>query len=155
MCGMRRIVISDTSCLIAIEKTAGLELLRRLYTEVTVPDQVAEEYGKPLLEWIRKTPIASEMTYRFFKETLGSGEAAAISLALEYEKDCLVLVDDMKARKTAEMFGISITGVLGVFIRAKKCGVIEEVRPMIGKLREIGFYFNQRMERKILDMAGE
>jgi len=26
---------------------------------------------------------------------------------------------------------------------------------MIETLREIGFYFSQRMERKILDMAGE
>ncbi|MCL2348376.1 MAG: DUF3368 domain-containing protein [Planctomycetaceae bacterium] len=34
-------------------------------------------------------------------------------------------------------------------------GFIKEIRPMIETLREIGFYFSQRMERKILDMAGE
>ena len=151
---MPDIVISDTSCLIAIEKTTGLELLRQLYAEITVPDQVAEEYGKPLPEWIRQVTPASQTVFLLFNETLGAGEAAAISLALEY-KNCRVLIDDMKARKTAAMLGIPVTGVLGVLLRAKERGFIKEVRPMIEKLREIGFYFNRRMERKILDMAGE
>jgi len=149
-----KIVISDTSCLIAIEKTVGLELLRQLYTEITIPDQVAEEYGKPLPEWIRQTTIASQTTFRLFEESLGTGEAAAISLALEY-KDCRVLIDDLKARKVATMLGIPITGVLGVLLRAKNRGIIKEIRPLIEKLREIGFYFSQHIEQKILDMAGE
>ena len=151
---MPKIVISDTSCLIAIEKTAGLELLRQLYSEITIPDQVAEEYGKPLPDWVKQTTIASQSMFQLFKETLGAGEAAAISLAMEFE-DCRVLVDDMKARKIATALGINITGVLGVLLRAKEGGIIKEIRPMIEKLREIGFYFSQRIERKILDMAGE
>ena len=61
----------------------------------------------------------------------------------------------MKARKFATTLGIPVTGVLGVLIRAKERGIIKEVRPMVEKLREIGFYFSQRVERKILEMAGE
>ena len=151
---MPDIVISDTSCLIAIEKTAGLELLRKLYKEITVPDQVAEEYGHPLPEWIRQTTLAPQTIFQLLNKTLGAGESAAISLALEY-KGCRVLVDDMKARKFAATLGIPVTGVLGVLIRAKERGIIKEVRPMVEKLREIGFYFSQRMEQKILEMAGE
>ncbi len=61
----------------------------------------------------------------------------------------------MKARKAAMTLGISMTGVLGVLLRAKERGIIKEIRPVIEKLREVGFYFSGHMERKILDMAGE
>lgn len=54
---------------------------------------------------------------------IGKGEASAIALALETADNVLIL-DDWKARRLAERLGLSVTGTLGVLIKAKNTGII-------------------------------
>jgi len=42
------IVITDTSCLIALSKIEALEFLHRLYKRVVMSKEIAEEFGEPL-----------------------------------------------------------------------------------------------------------
>ncbi len=46
-------VIADTSCLIALSKIEGIELLKELYQEVYITEEIALEFGETLPEWIR------------------------------------------------------------------------------------------------------
>ena len=47
-----QIIISDTSCLIALTNIGLLGVLQNLYETVLATPEVAGEYGEPLPEWI-------------------------------------------------------------------------------------------------------
>jgi len=49
---MLQTIISDTSCLILLEKIGELELLKKLFGNVITTQTVGDEFGNPLPEWI-------------------------------------------------------------------------------------------------------
>ena len=49
---MNNIIISDTSCLIALSNIGKLHILKDLYQEVTITNEVQNEFGEPLPGWI-------------------------------------------------------------------------------------------------------
>lgn len=57
---------------------------------------------------------------------IDKGESSAIALALE-TPDSTVILDDYRARKIAEQLGVSITGTIGVIIKAKLNGAIPSI----------------------------
>jgi predicted nucleic acid-binding protein len=57
---------------------------------------------------------------------IGPGEAEAIALAIEAGAARIVL-DDKKARRIARELGVTVTGTVGVLLRAKQRGL--RVRP--------------------------
>jgi len=48
-----KIIISDTSSLIALANIGELELLKKVYEEVVITPDIAEEYGLETPDWIR------------------------------------------------------------------------------------------------------
>jgi predicted nucleic acid-binding protein len=69
---------------------------------------------------------------------LGSGETAAIALALQLRPDFIIL-DDGAARLAARGFGIKAIGVLGILLSAKERGFIEAIRCEIDALMAASF----------------
>lgn len=49
---MHKTIISDTTCLILLEKIGKLDILHALFGTVTTTSEVAKEYGLPLPIWI-------------------------------------------------------------------------------------------------------
>lgn len=49
---MDKIIISDTSCLIALQNIGLLNLLKDLYQEIFITKEVKDEFGKDLPDWI-------------------------------------------------------------------------------------------------------
>ena len=49
---MRKIIISDTSCLILLYNIDELNLLQKLYQSITTTAEIANEFGLPLPSWI-------------------------------------------------------------------------------------------------------
>jgi predicted nucleic acid-binding protein len=49
---MNNIIISDTSCLIALTNIGHLEILKELYSKVSITEQVKNEFGSELPPWI-------------------------------------------------------------------------------------------------------
>ena len=49
---MPKVIISDTSCLIILNKIGELDLLRQLYNTVTITHDILLEYGEQLPDWI-------------------------------------------------------------------------------------------------------
>jgi predicted nucleic acid-binding protein len=45
---MPKIVISDTSCLVVLEKINELEILKNIYSEVVTTPEVSSEFKSPL-----------------------------------------------------------------------------------------------------------
>ena len=101
---MPKIIISDTSCLIILNKIGELDLLRQLYNTVTITQDILLEYGEQLPEWIEVQQANDQYRQQLLEMQIDKGEASAIALALE-TADNIVILDDWKARKLAERLG--------------------------------------------------
>ena len=49
---MHKAIISDTSCLILLDKIGELEILNKLFGKIITTSEVANEFGQPLPNWI-------------------------------------------------------------------------------------------------------
>lgn len=147
-------VIADTSCLIALSKIEGIELLKELYQEVYITEEIAFEFGETLPEWIRIESVKNKTYQQLLDLYLDLGEASAIALALE-KVEVLLILDDLKGRKEAEKLGFRITGTLGILFKAKKEGLITELKPYIEKLKAVGFRLSSKIEEEILRKSNE
>ena len=67
----------------------------------------------------------------------------------------LVIIDDNAAKKTAKYLGLTVTGTLGVLIKAKQSGIISSVKNVITKIQSNGFYINENIIKLTLKQAGE
>ncbi|GAB4579348.1 MAG: hypothetical protein Fur0022_20860 [Anaerolineales bacterium] len=85
---------------------------------------------------------------------LGVGEIAAMALALE-NPERVVLLDDMLARRTAQVAGLQVWGTLKVLLEAKSNGIIETVEPYVSKLSDAGMWISAEIKERILKLAGE
>lgn len=151
---MSKIIVSDTSCLVLLNKLGLLTLLRELFGEIAITPEIEAEYGQALPSWI-KIITAKDKNYQKILETkIDVGEASAIALALE-QKDCLLILDDNKARKTATNLGIDYTGTLGLIIEAKEAGLLAQVKPILEQIKKTNFRISESLEKKVLKLAGE
>jgi len=151
---MQKIILSDTSCLIVLEKIGELELLHTVFGETVVTGEVAAEYGLPLPNWISVQNPLDKIYQQILEASVDKGEASAIALAVELE-NCLLVIDDLKGRNLAEQLGIKITGTFGLIIEAKLSGYIESVKPVLAKIKQTDFRLSKDIERKILLAANE
>ena len=91
---------------------------------------------------------------RLLKRELNDGEAEVISLAVERQAD-LVLLDETEARRIAELYGLSKTGVIGIPIRAKMEGKVQSFEER-NNLRQLGgFWIAEDLYRHALQAVGE
>jgi predicted nucleic acid-binding protein len=150
----KKIIISDTSSLIALTNIGELELLKKVYEEVVITPEIGEEYGLETPDWIRIEKIEDIQKFKLLNLELDKGESSGITLALENESS-LLIIDEKKGRGIAKKLGIKITGILGVMIRAKEIGVINRVKPLIEKLEKVDFRMSERLKNQILERVGE
>jgi len=151
---MQKIIISDTSCLILLHKIGELNLLYVLFGEVIITSVIASEFGQPLPTWIKVADAGNKKYQTLLSATIDKGEASAIALAVE-QTDCLLILDDNKARKLATELGLKYTGTLGVIADAKLSGLIPSVKPILEKIRKTNFRITSDLEKKLLDRTGE
>lgn len=131
---MPNATVVDTSCLILLNKIDALNLLDKLFAEVIIAQVVADEFNKPLPDWVKIVEVHStEM--RGLASFLDPGEAASITLASSRE-DSLLIIDESKGRKVAKEMELQITGSIGVFVAAKQKGYVKAVKPIIDRVQQ-------------------
>jgi predicted nucleic acid-binding protein len=74
--------------------------------------------------------------------TLGRGEMAVISLALELKADC-VLIDERKGYKAAQRRGLSVITTLGILEEAAHRGLVDFEKTVDRLDRETTFYVTE------------
>ena len=100
-------------------------------------------------------PASNAPLIRLLAVELHSGEAEAIALALEMNAERL-LIDERDGRIAARQLGLSVTGVLGVLVRAKHDGQVKLIKPEIEALRaKANFFVDSTLEAAILATVGE
>lgn len=156
------IVVSNAGPLIALAKIEQFELLRELFGKLCIPQAVydevvvigagkagANETRQGVGNWIEVKKVKDLVMVKSLLTKLGKGESEAIALALEAKAD-LVLLDDYKARATAEFMGLNMTGTIGMLSRAQKKGLISDLRPLLDELRAKGFRLSDKVYAEIL-----
>jgi predicted nucleic acid-binding protein len=151
-------VISDTSPLIWLAKVGKLALLKALFDEVIIPEEVYLEAVEKGLQggftdaqaikigvnegWIKLSKLNfkdQSMLQKISEHAfeIHIGEAQAIVLAREMK--LLLLIDDSAGRAFAEAWGLKVRGTIHVVISALRKGLInvteakETVLTMIAK----------------------
>ncbi len=157
------LAVSNSSIIIALARICHLDLMEKLFKEVIVPEAVWKEVtveGKAGREkilragFIHVEKTGNKRLATFLEEFVDRGEAEAIILALELNAD-LLIIDDREARNLAKKLGLQVMGTLGVLALAKYTGLIQEVKPIIDKLMETGFWISRRILEVFLKELGE
>lgn len=161
---INQIIIADSSPLISLAIIEQLELLPRLYQRVLLPPAVWNEVtvqglGLPGAEAVSQVKwLEIEAPLPMLLEPLSilvdPGEAEAIALA-KSTPNPIVLLDDAQARRIAERLGIPRIGTLGILRRAKKAGLIAEMKGYIEQLRNNGIYIRSSIIEAVLRDVGE
>jgi predicted nucleic acid-binding protein len=133
-----KLIISDTSCLIAFANIGRFDILEAVCQTVIVTPEVAAEYKDSLPGWIQIMSVKDAAKTKSLSTFLGLGESSAIALALEVE-NALVILDDKKARRYAQSIGLAFTGIVGVLSQAYRMGLIDDVDEIVTRLRAIDF----------------
>jgi len=156
------IVVSNAGPLIALAKIEQFGLLRKLFGKLYIPKAVydevvlmgagragASETEQAVGDWIEVQEVKDLVMVKSLLTKLGKGESEAIALALETKAD-LVLLDDYKARATAEFMGLNMAGTVGTLSRAQKKGLISDLRPFLDELQAKGFRLSDKVYAEML-----
>ncbi|WP_373512324.1 DUF3368 domain-containing protein [Persicitalea sp.] len=149
-----QVLIADTSCFIVLVKVNELELLHKVYGEVTTTTDIAIEFGAVLPDWVTVKRVMNSDKQQAIEKQIDRGEASAIALALESPNSTVVL-DDYKARKLAKSLGVRVTGTIGVIMRAKSKGIFSVIKPILEKIKETDFRLSEEIESQALRDVGE
>ena len=159
-----RTVVVNTTPIITLALIGQLELLRHLYGEVVIPPAVKAEVlaGDPgstgaaelqRANWIQKVSMQDPRRADLLSD-LDRGEAEVIALAQELNAE-LVIIDERLARRHARRLGFTLTGTLGVLLKAKERELVPAVGPLIYQLRQGGIWLDDVLVAEVLRLAGE
>ena len=158
-----REVVCNTSPFQHLHQLGELHLLPSIYGRISIPQAVADEIltGKSggidlpellALDWIQVQQVQMDLEPQ--PRNIDRGEAEVIALALQIPQS-LVILDDLAARKHAQLLGLAVTGTLGILVKAKAVGLIERLGPKLERLEKLGFRVSNETRLAILEVAGE
>ncbi|GIV78418.1 MAG: hypothetical protein KatS3mg050_2812 [Litorilinea sp.] len=82
-------------------------------------------------------------------------EAQEIVIMALDEKLPTVCIDEAVGRRIARLSGLSVTGSVGILLRAKREGHMGEIRHAIQRMQAHGIWLSQRVIHFALRQAGE
>jgi len=155
-------IVVDTGPLIALARLNLLPCLPALFSRVWITEIVrAECSARPEKGECVAISVAIdkgilEVCPLFPENTawnIDMGESSVIAAALEL--DAGVLIDDRAGRKFALRMGLSVIGVMGVLVLAKRSGQVPAIYPLTSALVDSGYYLSQNLVEDALRLAGE
>ena len=161
------IIVSNTGPIIGLAKIQQLGLLGRLATEVCIPPQVQLEIlaktgpetaliAAALTATIQvRVPAALDAAAESILRQLDEGEKQAIALARSFPAPVLLLLDDRAGRIAAQKLGQPLTGLAGLWLLAKRQGLVTDVGPLLGTLRSLGYWVSDEVVAVVKNLAGE
>lgn len=161
---MRKMIVNSTP-LIALSNIRQLDLFRRLYGEIYLPQAVFREVSEKndaasdamsrAHDWIHVVSIEHPEQYAMYRAKLHAGEVEVMILAQEPPRADLLIIDDNAAKKTAKFLGLPVTGTMGVLLKAKRSGLIGAVAPLLNAIKDNGFYISDQVMQLVLREADE
>ncbi|MBV5322388.1 MAG: DUF3368 domain-containing protein [Ilumatobacteraceae bacterium] len=157
------VLVTNTTPLIAlVAATGSLDILQFLYRRVVVPLEVAQEvrvggqqsFGVDVFnraDWldIQSTPVPLQP---FLKNSLDVGEASVIQTAMNLELP-LVCIDETAGRRVARLCGLTLTGSIGVLLKAQRLGYSIAIPHALQRMREHGIWLSDKAVQFALTQA--
>jgi predicted nucleic acid-binding protein len=148
------IVVADSGPLHYLILLEHIELLRRFYGKVLVPEPVAGELSAAaapavVRDWITKPPTWVDVRpvptdgASMISDDLDLGERAAIALAETMHAD-LLLIDEAAGRAEAKRRHLRVTGTLGVLRAGAEQGLVN-VPDLLERLKGTSFYLDETL----------
>jgi predicted nucleic acid-binding protein len=155
------IIISNASPLIGLVGIEQLHILKRLWSEIIIPEAVykevvikgkgkqrVNEIEKACKEWIKVVSVKNRAEVEALQTILDEGEAEVISLGQEIKADLLIL-DNREPRNFARTVNLKVIGTIGVIRFAWLKGLIIEPIHEINKLCLNGFWIGEKLIKQI------
>ncbi len=160
----KELVINTTPILALIAAVGSLDMLPLLYRRVWVHWEVCREIqaggseGFAILEferdeWLHKQTQPVTLS-PLLRNSLDLGEAAVIQLALQHGIP-LVAIDETVGRRFARLSGLTVTGAIGILLRAKSLGYPLSMAEAIRRMRQRGIWLGNKVVEFALREAGE
>ncbi len=158
-------IVFNTTPLIAIIAAVGnLDVIRPLYSNVIVPREVVDEIVKfnttefavnefNAATWLEKIEAKTPLD-KFLGNALDAGEAAVIQTA-SLRSITRVAIDEIAGRRMARLYGLKVTGALGILLKARQSGYPMRMRTMIDRMLHKGIYLSSTLVTEVLKIAGE
>jgi predicted nucleic acid-binding protein len=160
-------IVSNTTPIVCFLKLGRLDILKNIFNEIIIPQAVYEEVtAKPdeaeaisaLTEYglFKTRPVENKFAVSLLQKQIGLdlGESESIVLAQELKAE-LLLMDERKGRRVAVENGISISGTLGVLIKAKQMNLVKEIRPLLNELITKDIRIGNNLLKKVLESINE
>lgn len=158
-----KVIVTNTPPIIALTAATGnLDVLRQLYARVVVPFEVAAEirvggkeaFGLDVFEqasWleISHSPVALPP---YLQNSLDRGEASVIQTALQ-EGIELVCIDEVAGRRIARLSKLSLTGSIGILLKAKAMGYPILIPEALNRMRARGIWLSEGVVRFALERS--
>jgi predicted nucleic acid-binding protein len=157
-------IVSDAGPIIIFARIGRLSLLHEVTGSLTIPSAVHDEIvinkgGMPGAAevagavWIQRAVVVERATLDRLPPGLHTGEREAIALAKE--RGAQLLIDEIRARRSASELGIGVIGTLRILAEAKQLRHIDLVRPIIVQMQSEGYRFDRALIRQFLERVGE
>lgn len=155
-------VFSNTTPFIALAAIGRLDLLPRLFGTIHVTEDVVDECAAggliavpPLrgLDWVLIVTSPTQVAPHVLLE-LDKGEKSTLLAALAAKAE-LVLMDEKIGRNMAEYLGLTVTGTLGVLLKARNASLIESFREAAMLMRAQGIFYNESLVNRLAETVGE
>ncbi|TVQ41546.1 MAG: DUF3368 domain-containing protein [Wenzhouxiangella sp.] len=154
----------DAGPLIALARLNLLYLPSQMFERVLITDVVAAEcLANPnypegdAIQSALKQGMLEQQTWSEPQSAgmwnLDMGEASTIDVAIRLE--AAILVDDRAARRIAQKFELPTVGTCGLLLLAKRQGKVDEIKPLLNRLVNSGYYLGSGLVNQILSLAGE
>jgi len=153
-------IVINTGPIIAIVAALGdLSVLQSLYNRVLVPFEVCREVGAggtsgfaveefEKADWLCRWPEQLHLS-PYIRNSLDIGEASVIQLALN-EGIKTVCIDETVGRRVARLSELSLTGSLGILLRAKREGYSLDLVAAMGRMKDRGIWLSKNVEEFVL-----
>lgn len=163
------IVVSDTTPLISLLKIEHLDLLKKLFGNVLIPQSVydeltADERFKMEAELLQQKDFIKVQSVKNAESVsvlrratgLDQGESEAIVLTDETNAD-LLLMDEAKGRAVSSEMGFRIMGTIGILMAAYEEHELtsNEVKECVSGLQSACRHIGQRHYQMLLDMLDD
>ncbi len=154
------IVVADSGPLHYLILLEQVDLLRRFYGQVVVPEAVASELSNAAApgvvsewiaappSWLEVRPVAPEVLAAI-TDDLDLGERAAIALAETMRAD-LLLIDEAAGRAEAKRRHLRVTGTLGVLRSGAEQGLVN-VPDLLERLKTTSFYLDETLVNTVFE----
>lgn len=156
-------IVCNTSPIFYLHKLGHLDLMRELFSEVSIPEAVVTElddgrrlgYGAPDVReysWLKihQVKVSPELSAL----GIGAGETEAIALALENTVK-FILLDDGEARTAAFARKLPVVGTVGILAACVEQEFLPKLGPVLTDLVTAGFRLGDSVRNRVLKDIGE